>query len=262
MTYVYTNNGLDFVEQATTDSSFSSVLNTVAVGDGTAAPSETDTSLTNQLYEETDAASNITIERPAQAGVGEMRATITITGGTEVPAGSSITEFGLKADNGTLVYKEVRSSPIDLPSGVTKSIEIRFTTQDAGVSSEHVITDVGNEFIADRIIGATTDYMDIIAVGDGTGSVSTSDTTLESKLYESGDSNSDVTLSATSTVGEVRAEITVTAGSGEDVAGNSNISEFGILTDSKTLVLHEKRTAVELEANDTKTFKIPFSIIE
>lgn len=262
MTYVYTNDGLDFVEQAIVDDSFSSVLNTVAVGDGTSSPSETDTSLTNELYENTDGASNVTIERPPQAGVGEMRATITVTGGGEVPSGSSITEFGIKADDGTLVYKEVRNSAIDFPSGVTKSVEIRFTAQDANVSSEHVITDVGNEFIANQMIGETTDYIDIIAVGDGTGSVSTGDTTLESTLYESSNSNSDVTLSPISTVGEVKAEITVTAGSGEDVPGNSSISEFGILTDSKTLVLHEKRTAVELEANDTNTFKIPFSIIE
>lgn len=263
MTYLYTDGGRNFVEAAIADESFTRVMNTIAIGDGDSAPRNGDTTLDNFLYEDTDASSNISIERAS--GTGEIRATIEFTGGTEVPSGSDIIEFGFKDDSGVLLYREVRDAAINVASGETISVQIRLFVGDADVESEQVITDVGKEFAANRMIGDTTDTMDIIAIGDGTGTVSPSDTQMSSELYRADDTNSNTLLESTSTVGEIRAEITISAGTdfSDEVGGDAEISEFGLFTeDSNTMVLHEKRTPITIETNDTKTFKIPFSIIQ
>lgn len=261
MSYVYTDDGRNFFEQAIADGSFSSVIDTLAVGNGNGAPDTSDSSLDNLLYEEDDTASNVSISRGP--GIGEIRATIEFTGGTEVPAGSDVSELGVKV-GGTLVYREVRSSAITVTSGESKVVEIRLFVEDADDDSEQVITNVGLNFVADRAIGDSTEHVNTIAVGDATGTVDETDTTMNSELYRNTSSASNTIVATTTNVGEVRAEITLSAGTGSDdeVATDAEISEFGLISSGGTLVLHEKRPAVTLEQNDTKTFKIPFSILQ
>jgi hypothetical protein len=262
MTFVYTDGGRNFFENAITDSSFTETINTVAIGDGSSAPSTGDTSLDNQLYEEDDTASNVTIERGGADG--EIRATVEFTGGTEVLSDSEIQELAFKSSAGTLVYREVRPTPITVLSGETKIVEIQMFVEDNDTESDVAVTTDGINYIADRAVGDATDTIDTIAVGDGTGNVSQSDTSLDNELYRNSDSGSNTIVATTTNVGQVRAEMTLGSGngSGDEVAADASISEFGLITSGGTLVLHEKRSPVILEENDTKTFKIPFSIIQ
>jgi hypothetical protein len=261
MVYVFTDDGRDFFENATVDPSYTEIIDTIAIGDGSSSPNNDDTSLDNSLFEADTTSNRVTIERGG--GTGEIRATVEFTGGNEVPSDSEVREFGFKSSDDLLVYRERRSAAIDVPSGETRIVEIRAFVEDADAESEQAITDVGREYIADRAIGNTTERIDTIAVGDSTGTVSDSNTLLDSPLYSADDSNNNVIVETTSNIGDVRAEITVTAGSdpSDNVPANSEISEFGLFSNG-TLVLHEKRTPVTLEGNDTKTFKIPLTIIQ
>lgn len=96
----------------------------VAVGDGTTSPSSTDTSLTNELYRANDDDSVCTVD--VTSNVGEILGRITVSGGTEVPAGSDIAEFGLfSSGSGTMLYHEVIDNPVTVQSGDRKTFEFR-----------------------------------------------------------------------------------------------------------------------------------------
>lgn len=263
MAYKWTTLGRNFFEELIVDTSSGREIDTIVVGDGTRSPNVNDTALESTLYEADISSSNVTFDRGG--GTGEIRATIQFTGGTEVPADSFISEFGIKATNGDLVYREVRDNTILTESGETKVVEIRLFIDDNNIESEQVITDVGREFVADKTLGLNTDELQYVAVGEGTGTVDATDQTLDVELYRGNKTEPNVELSTTTNAGVVRAEITVTAGTGQDdnVDPAAEISEFGLLTDAGVLLLHEKRSAkVILENNDTKTFSIPFSIVQ
>lgn len=101
----------------------------VAVGDGTQAPTASDSALTNELYRASKNDSNCVIE--PTTGVGRILFRITISGGTEVPAGSGITEFGVfSSSSDTLLYHEVRAA-VTLESGDRKTFEGSIDITDA-----------------------------------------------------------------------------------------------------------------------------------
>lgn len=261
MAHVYTDNGRDFVEDVLTGES-TETLTTISIGTGESAPSTGDTSLDSFEYEATPSSSNITIERGNTTG--EIRVVIGFTGGTEVPADSDITEFGVKTSDNTLFYREVRSSAVTPASGETKNVEIRLFVEDNIISQQQVITDVGKEYIADALIGVSTDTLNTIAVGSGTNNVSASDTSLQNEIYRGTDNESNISLQSTSNTGTIDVEISLSAGpdTSDEVSPNAEISEFGVLTSSDVLVLHETRVKIVLEENDTKKFTIPFTIIQ
>lgn len=259
MTYKYTVGGLNFIERVIADSSYTETMNTIAIGDGDAAPSRNDTTLDNQLHEAPSSSQTVIIERGT--GVGEIRTVIEFTGGSEVPSGSDITEFGLKASDGTLLYRELRDTPITVTSGETKIVEIQIFVDDLDSEPSQVITNVGRNEIADMIVGQSSETLDTIAIGNSTNDVSRTDTSMYSELYRADNTSSNITVTTTSNTGDIRAEATISAGTGVDdeVDGGENISEFGLFSNG-TLMLHETRPAITLESNDTKTFKIPFTI--
>lgn len=92
----------------------------VAVGDGTASPTASDTSLDNELYRANDDDSNCTIQPTSNTGEFEWK--ITLSGGTEVPADSDINEAAVITDGtNEFLYREVRASSITLASGDRKT---------------------------------------------------------------------------------------------------------------------------------------------
>lgn len=96
-------------------------IDEIAVGNGTTSPAESDTSLDSELYRATENDSNVAVKETS--GTADILGRISISGGTEVPAGSDITEFGLFLENGsTMVYREVRSA-VTLQAGDTKTFE-------------------------------------------------------------------------------------------------------------------------------------------
>lgn len=125
MSYIITNVGQDWTADRATDQNFSHYLDIIAVGTGTTAPSLSDTSLTSQEYSGSKSNSNIEIKRTSN--VGEIRCTISLTGGTEVPADTDVSEFGLVSSNGVLIYREVRDNAVTIASGDTKTFEFKIT---------------------------------------------------------------------------------------------------------------------------------------
>lgn len=259
MVNVKPDEGRNFVEEATVDG-ISEVLDTVAVGTGDTAPTSSDTSLDAEVYSVADSNGNVTVEKTTNTG--EIRFVVEVTGGTEVPAGTEIIELGALTTDDRLFYREVRSSPITVGSGETKVIEFRTRAVDEDTSSNsQAITTDGLDRIANIILGNSSDIIDVIAVGDSTNDVSASDTSMFSELTRDNSSSIDVTIESTSNVGEPEIRTTVAAGSDgdDDVAGGSNISEFGLIAEDGLLVFHETRTPLTLEADDEKAFTIPFT---
>jgi len=99
----------------------SELLDVVALGTGTATPTETDTSLANEVYRATKSDSNVSIDLSGSEP-GEIVARITVSGGTEVSAGTTITEIGLLGDQDTLLYRETFSG-VTIDSGDRKTFE-------------------------------------------------------------------------------------------------------------------------------------------
>lgn len=125
MAHVITNVGEDWFADRAVKSGFNEYLDIVGVGTGNTAPSNSDTQLDNEEYRASKSNSNVTVE--TTSNIGEVRCTISITGGTEVTAGSDIWEFGLFSDGGTLLYREVRDSAVTVESGETSTFEFKIT---------------------------------------------------------------------------------------------------------------------------------------
>ena len=132
MATITPDEGLEwFVERALDESSASDErAYSIAVGSGTASLSSTDTQLDTEEYRGEDPDSNVTIRNTSS--IGDIECKITISGGTEVPAGTEITELGVFArdpsisegnvteSDDTLVYRELRPA-ITLASGDRKT---------------------------------------------------------------------------------------------------------------------------------------------
>lgn len=100
----------------------------IAVGTGSTSPTESDTSLANEVYRANDNDSNCTVQPTSNNG--EFVGKITISGGTEVAAGTDVTEFGLyPSDGSTLLYREVRTA-VTIQSGDRKTFEFTVTLTD------------------------------------------------------------------------------------------------------------------------------------
>lgn len=97
------------------------LLDAVAIGTGTATLTETNTSLANEVYRSTTSDSNVSIDLSGNEP-GEIIARITVSGGTEVAAGTTITEIGLFGDQNTLVYRETFDG-VTIDSGDRKTFE-------------------------------------------------------------------------------------------------------------------------------------------
>lgn len=96
-------------------------LSSIAVGTDGTPPTESDTSLAQELYRSTKTDSNVALELTGTTP-GEFLGRITVSGGTEVPSGTDIEEIGLFGDQDTLVYRET-FSPVTLDAGDRKTFE-------------------------------------------------------------------------------------------------------------------------------------------
>lgn len=126
MTTKIPDEGLDWVADRMIFSDASD-LGEVAVGNGDTEPAAGDSSLESELYRASSDQENCTIER--SSSLGEIQCTITISGGTEVDAGSQISELGLFSLAGDLVYREVRSS-VEINEGERVTFEFEVVAQD------------------------------------------------------------------------------------------------------------------------------------
>ncbi|WP_153952858.1 hypothetical protein [Halosegnis longus] len=108
MAELFTIEGINWLADVITGD-IDSEVTTIAVGTGSTTPLRTDTELENEVYRTNTSNSNCSI-RPT-SNDGEMAFTINISGGTEVPDQTEITEFALFTDESTprMVYREVTS---------------------------------------------------------------------------------------------------------------------------------------------------------
>lgn len=91
----------------------------IAVGSGSSPVTREDTTMQDSLYSTTpDAIFPATDD-------GNRVYTIVVTGGTEIPAGSSVGEFGLFDADGNMLYHETRDA-ITISQGVTQEFRVRF----------------------------------------------------------------------------------------------------------------------------------------
>lgn len=110
-----------------------------------------------------------------------------------------------------------------------------------------------------------------VAVGDGSASLSSADTQLDSELFRGDKTDSIVTIADSSTAGKITVRISISGGT--EVPAGSSITEFGIFavdpadpptddtTDAKDRLLHrELRDPITLAAGDRKTFELPYVV--
>lgn len=129
MASVVVDEGREWISEKVLDNHVDGQFYIVAVGDGTTSPSSSDTSLENELYRANSDDSNCSIQDTSNTG--EIKCRITVSGGTEVPAGSDLSEFGVFASDGsTLIYREVRDTAVTVQSGDRKTFEFTLDVQD------------------------------------------------------------------------------------------------------------------------------------
>lgn len=122
------------------------------------------------------------------------------------------------------------------------------------------VTFNGLEWISDKTTGnLETEWLYVIAVGDGTRSPSQDDTSLQSELYRANDDDSNCTIETTTDTGAITGRITITGG--QEVPAGAEITEFGMFTKgSNILVYREVRdNAVTLQSGDRKTLEFEFT---
>lgn len=103
-------------------------IDAIAVGVGSAPESIQDEALDDQIYWSTDENQNVRFS-PVPDYPSSTYAAIDLHGGTEVPAGTQITEIGLfVSDLNTLVYRDV-TAPVTVEAGleVTRRLRVNMT---------------------------------------------------------------------------------------------------------------------------------------
>lgn len=134
MASITPDEGLEWIAERVipTSNTADEELYSIAVGSGTTAPAAGDTQLAVEEYRGIKPYSNISFEDTSPA-IGEVQCRVTVSGGTEVPAGTDITELGVFArdpsisennvtdSDDSLIYREVRDSAVTIASGDRKT---------------------------------------------------------------------------------------------------------------------------------------------
>jgi len=82
----------------------------IAIGSGTTVPDETDEQLESELYRTSFEEANANIFTVDSPGV--YRVTVIVTGGIEIPDGSSVSELGVFDEDEGLIYRETRTEVV------------------------------------------------------------------------------------------------------------------------------------------------------
>jgi len=123
-------------------------------------------------------------------------------------------------------------------------------------------TDDGLEALSDAAHGFTSDEIDAIAVGTGTGNEATGATSLASEAYRADRTSEDVEFVETDATGAVEAIITVTGG--QEVPADTDITEIGVFigetNGNATLLIIDEFAAVTVEDGHTEEFTVPYDL--
>ncbi len=122
-TIAVTSDGLSWMHERLVNES-TPPITTIALGSGSSAPAAADTSLDAEVVRRDVSSDNAQLFFNSE--VPEIRFRITIQGGTDVPAGTEISELGVFNAAGTLIYRETRV-PIEMNQGIRRTIDSRLT---------------------------------------------------------------------------------------------------------------------------------------
>jgi len=122
MAYVVTDAGINWIADRAHPGT-DEVLESIAIGTGTTFPESDDTSLDTEIYRGDTSLETISFTRSSTRG--QIDASVTIAGGTEVDPGDAITEIGVYTSDDRLVYREVRES-LTIDEGERITIEFSF----------------------------------------------------------------------------------------------------------------------------------------
>lgn len=125
-----TTNGLEWlIDRAVGEADKTQLV--VAVGTGTTAPADDDTSLENEVYRAKDGDEDAAVFNNATDPW--LVAEIEVTGGLDVPANTEISELGFFAEdnsnNEVLVYRGIRE-PVPVENGQTRTLQMRIIFED------------------------------------------------------------------------------------------------------------------------------------
>lgn len=124
-----TNFGRNYIVNRVLDGDGAPEQTKIAVGTGTTTASASDSSMESEEHVSDFSDGNANLYKVAGAD-GIYRANIEISGGVEVPAGTDVTEFGIKTSNGDLVYREVRNATtVGSGERISFELEIEFINQ-------------------------------------------------------------------------------------------------------------------------------------
>ena len=128
MSTLIPDEGLDWISDYTVPGVPAPELQYVAIGTGTPNTESDDTSLESSEYRASIDGGNASIE--STSSTGEIRASITVSGGTEVEADSDLTELGILTEEYDLVYREVRNAvTVEQGERVTFEFTLSFVNQ-------------------------------------------------------------------------------------------------------------------------------------
>jgi len=103
------------------------VIDTVAVGNGTGSESDPSSGLSNTVYQGTTAL-NI-VEISPGANLGELVAEIEVTGGTEIPAGTEVSEMMASVSGDSVIIGVDNFSAVPVESGQTENFSMPITIE-------------------------------------------------------------------------------------------------------------------------------------
>lgn len=107
-----------------------------------------------------------------------------------------------------------------------------------------VVTDNGREFVSEKLIDETSEYIAEMAVGDGTSSPNVGDTSLDNEIYRAVDGDSNLNIIDASATGTITLELTLVEGT--HIQDGAQISEIGVFTDGGRLVYREVQNAITI----------------
>lgn len=121
----YTKVGLEWISDKTLDNE-SGVIQDIAVGTDDSSESYFATALGSEEYRASTGDPNVTLTETDDSGRFEVE--VEVTGGTEVPAGTDITEVGLFESNGTLILIG-NFSVVPVASASTEAFRVIFNPE-------------------------------------------------------------------------------------------------------------------------------------
>lgn len=140
-------------------------ISSVVVGTGDSQPSRTQSSLGSQ-------------SESVSASTSTSGTAVDVTG--SLSTADDIVELGIEDSNGTLLLRAVLDGSVSSPSNVSITVDVN----DDDDLTDSVLTTTGQKLLRDVLAATSPTYPDEFALGDNSGSLDVSDTSLGNRLVK------------------------------------------------------------------------------